>query len=119
MCSFVEANVTLAKATDTVALATDSLEKVKKTHDEEVTKLWEELLKENASREEAWKALEEKRRIHEENLQSEKVAVELAIKEEKGLRGASETRVSFKKQTHSSKRVRLLSTKTELRSVLP
>ena len=66
-----EANTTLGRANAAWAVATDNLAKVegyKKTRDEEVAKLWEELLKENASREEAWKALEEERRIHEKNL---------------------------------------------------
>ena len=69
------------------------MEGYKKTRDEEMAKLREELLKESASREEAWKAHEEERRIREENLQSKKVALELAIEEEKRLRGAAETRI--------------------------
>ena len=45
----------MGKATKTVALASDSLQKVegyKKTRDEEVAKLWEELSKERESRNE-------------------------------------------------------------------
>ena len=69
-----------------MALASDNLEKLegyKKTRDEEVAKFWEELLRETASREEAWKALKEEHQIHEENLQYEKVTLEFAIEEEK------------------------------------
>ena len=51
VAQLADANVPLGKTTKTVALATNSLEKVegyKKTHDEEVAKLWEKLLKESS-----------------------------------------------------------------------
>ena len=62
-----EANSTLGKATEMMASSHDSLEKMegyKKTRDEEVAKLRDKLLTESASHKEAWKALEEERRIH-------------------------------------------------------
>ena len=71
------------------------MEGYKKTRDDEVTKLVEELLKESASCDEAWKALEEEHRNHKENLQSENVALELAIEDERGLREAAETKLQM------------------------
>ena len=87
-----EANVIIEKATNMIGMAADSLEQVesyKKTSDEEVAKLREELLKERASREEAWKTLKDERRVHEENLQSEKAAFDVVLEKERGLRGAA------------------------------
>ena len=87
-----EANVIIEKATNMIGMAADSLEQVesyKKTSDEEVTKLREELLKERASREEAWKTLKDERRVHEENLQSKKAAFDVVLEKERGLRGVA------------------------------
>ena len=57
--------------------------KFRRSHDEDVAKLWEESHKEKASRDEAWRILEEEHRVHEEDLESGKVALKLAIDEEK------------------------------------
>ena len=51
------------------------------------------MLKERASLEEGWKTLEKECQVHEENLESEKAAFDAALEEEKGLRGAAETRI--------------------------
>ena len=79
-----------------IASVKDSLDKVeghKKTCDDEVAKLWEELHKEKALRKETWNTLEDERRVHEEDLQSEKASFNVALEEERGLRGAAETRI--------------------------
>ena len=57
-----EANVTVEKVTKMIDMAASSLEQAesyKKTRDEEVAKLREELQQEKASREEAWRTLED------------------------------------------------------------
>ena len=58
-----------------------------------MAKLREELLKESALHKEAWKTLEDERRVHEEGLLSEKAAFDAALEEDKGLRAVAETRI--------------------------
>ena len=58
-----------------------------------MTKLREELRKESASREEAWKTVRDEPRVHEEGLLFEKAAFDAALEEEKGLRVVAETRI--------------------------
>ena len=83
----------------------------RREHAEEVAKLRGELEKERVSRteakakfeaelaqaklqqEETCKALEEERRLRKENFLSEKIAFEVALKDEKDLRVAAETRI--------------------------
>ena len=62
-----EANVTVEKATHIMDMAVSSLEQAesyKRNRDEEVAKLWKELLKERASCVEAWKTFEDEHRVH-------------------------------------------------------
>ena len=93
--------------------------KFRRSHDEDVAKLWEESHKEKASRDEAWRILEEEHRVHEEDLESGKVALKLVIDEEKGLRiGLKRSRVSSKKLKSCSARLRPISTRPRQRSAL-
>ena len=63
--------------------------------------VWGELEKERASRAEAkakfeteaWKTLEEERRLRKENSLSKKATFKVALKDEKDLRAAAETRI--------------------------
>ena len=60
----------------------------------EATARLEEKLKEaKALQEDSWKSLEDELRLHEENTLSEKASFEVALKEENGIRTASETRI--------------------------
>ena len=86
-------------------------EDARRSHDEVVAKLREELNRERASRmeatarfeeelnkakalqEEAWKSLKYERRLHEENTLSEKAAFKATLKEENRIRTVSETRI--------------------------
>ena len=101
-------------SSEIVELATTSLRhsmELRRSRDEKVAKFWEELSRERASRidevarfegelnkervlrEEAWKTLEDERRVHEENLFSEKAVFDAALKEEEGMRVVAETRI--------------------------
>ena len=95
-------------------LANDSLRRSRdntKEHGDEVAMLWGELEKEKAAhtqakiqfevglarartqQTEAWKILEEERRLREESALSGKAAFEATLEEEKGLRDSAETRI--------------------------
>ena len=98
-------------------LATNSLRQTaefRKSHDEELAKLREELHKERASRNEAWRILEEERRVHKEDLQSRKVALKLAINEEKGLRMATKNRIEALEGELKEAKIELSKTEAEL-----
>ena len=96
---FAELKVASSKAdilSEMVELATNSLRQTaefRKSRDEELAKLKEELYKERELREEAWKTIEHERRVHEEGLLSEKAIFDAALLEEKGLRKMAETRI--------------------------
>ena len=97
-----------------IDLANESLKSSRdsrREHADEVAKLREELEKERVARaevkiefevglaqakrrqKEAWKALEEEHRLHEEDSLSEKAAFIAALEEEKGLRVVTETKI--------------------------
>ena len=101
---FNEASSKADISSEMVELATTSLRhstEFRRSRDEEVAKLREELSRERASRidevarlegelneervlrEEAWKTLEDERPVHEENLFSDKAVFDKALKEEK------------------------------------
>ena len=81
---------------------------------EEVARLERELNKEKVLREEAWKTLEDERRVHKENLFSEKAAFDTVLKEEKRMRVAAETRIQALGDELKTARSELIKTEADL-----
>ena len=102
-------------SSEMMELATNSLRQTsefRKSRDEELAKLWDELHKERTSRDEAWRILEEEYRVHDEDLEYGKVALKPTIDEEKGLRMAADNRIEALENE-------LKEAKTELRRLKP
>ena len=71
----------------------EELEKEREAHAETKIRLELELAQAKAQQSEAWEALTEDRRAREESTLSEKAVFEVALEEERDLRGAAESRI--------------------------
>ena len=95
----------------------EELEKERKAHAE--TKIWLklELAQARAQQSEAWEALIEERQAREESTLSEKAVFEAALEEERGLRGAAESRIQVHEEKLIEAQVVLSRTEADLNGV--
>ena len=92
----------------------EELEKERRAHAETKIRLELELAQAKAQQSEAWKALTEERRAREESILLEKAVFKATLEEERGLRGAAESRIQVLEGELKEARGVLSQTKADL-----